>query len=81
MPERRKSSRALGQEARAAVGAAALPAVPAAAGLAAAIYATAAPAVAGAVTAAALLPLLTELRLGQRFPPFLATHNILIEGL
>ena len=68
-------------EARAAAGTAALPAVLPAAGLASAIYATAAPAVAGTVTAAALLPLLTELRLGQQSPPSKPHTKLRFEGL
>ena len=50
-------------------------------GLASAIYATAAPTVAGAVLAAALLPLLTELRLGQQSPPSKPHTKLRFEGL
>ena len=45
-----------------------------------AIYATATPAVAGAVAAAALLPFLMELRLGQQFPPRSHTQSFDLRG-
>ena len=49
-------------------------------GLTSVIYATTDPAVAGAVAAAALLPLLTELRLGQQFSPRSHTQSFDLRG-